>query len=236
MSDTIEKITVLCVRIGPRYGREYVERLRNMVSRHMSVPYDFYCITDDQKQIDGVNSIHLPMQPYKKAWWHKIHMFDSSLPIKGRVLYFDLDVIIFDNIDKLVVNQDNKFLGIQDFNRKFHNNWMYLNSSAMTWIHGEHTYIYDKFMASSHEAQKLHGDQDWIWKIAKQNITFWPREWIQSYKWEIRSREELINRTGKQGFKIAKNPSIPNGCSVAVFHGDPKMEEVKDPFVVDNWR
>ena len=32
------KLTVLCVRFGNKYGREYVERLRNMVSRHMTIP------------------------------------------------------------------------------------------------------------------------------------------------------------------------------------------------------
>ena len=34
-----EKVTVLCVKFGTKYGREYIERLRNMVSRHLTVPY-----------------------------------------------------------------------------------------------------------------------------------------------------------------------------------------------------
>ena len=49
----VDKVTVLCVKFGTKYGREYIERLRNMVSRHLTVPYEFVCITDDQHPIPG---------------------------------------------------------------------------------------------------------------------------------------------------------------------------------------
>ena len=52
------KITVLCVKFGNKYGPEYVERLRNMVSRHMTRPYEFACLTDDPNPISGVRTIH----------------------------------------------------------------------------------------------------------------------------------------------------------------------------------
>jgi hypothetical protein len=85
-------ITVLCVRFGNKYGREYVERLRNMISRHLTVSYEFVCLTDDLDPIEGVRTIYQPNAQYPKGWWHKVHMFDSTLPLKGRILFFDLDV------------------------------------------------------------------------------------------------------------------------------------------------
>ena len=91
--DSSDPITVLCVRFGNKYGREYVERLRNMVSRHLTVPYEFACLTDDHHDIPGVRKIYQPNANYARGWWHKVHMFDSTLPLKGRILYLDLHVL-----------------------------------------------------------------------------------------------------------------------------------------------
>jgi hypothetical protein len=85
-------------------------------------------------------------------------------------------------------------------------------------------------------AQKLQGDQDWIWKVAKPSIKFWPDEWIQSYKWEVRSRNELDMKNGVRCFKTVNDTIRPSSqCCVAVFHGDPKPENIQDKFVIDNW-
>jgi hypothetical protein len=229
-------ISVLCVRFGTKYGVDYVERLRNMVSRHLTVPYEFFCLTDDPTPIAGVKLLVQPNAKYARPWWHKVHMFDPSLGLQGRILYFDLDVIIHANIDKLVDFQDQEFRGIRDFNRKYHKDWKILNSSTMCWPAGQHSDIYNHFMADTKRAQQMHGDQDWIWQIAKNRIKFWPDEWLMSYKWEIRDRSEIQFSHPNRIFRDVRNPTIPSECVVCVFHGDPKPEDIKDPFVVDNWR
>ena len=230
-------VTVLCVRFGNKYGREYVERLRNMVSRHLTIPYDFACLTDDNHPIDGVRTIFMPDQGYSKKWWHKVHMFDSRLPLRGRILFFDLDVVIHNNINKLATTFTNDFIGIHDFNRKFHPGWQYLNSSVLAWNHNTQNHIWDQFKSNPGEAQKLQGDQDWIWKVSKDRIKWWPKDWTQSYKWEIRRKEELILQNGKRQFKTENHEvELPKECCVTVFHGDPKPQDVQDKFVVDNWR
>lgn len=232
-----EKITVLCVRFGTKYGREYVERLRNMVARHLTVPYEFVCLTDDPYPIEGVRNIIIEVPPYKKLWWCKVHMFDPSLPISGRILYLDLDVVICNNIDKLVTMGNSMFYGIRDFNRKFHPQWNYLNSSVLSWTHQFQSIIWDKFKADPAGAQTLQGDQDWIWKVSRDKLVFWPDEWIQSYKWEIRNRSELTIDVGKRKFKNVRNDvTVSPNCCIAVFHGDPNPDAVTDSFVLDNWK
>ena len=236
-SDPSDPVTVLCVKFGHKYGREYVERLRNMVSRHLTVPYEFACLTDDQHDIPGVRKIYQPNAKYSRGWWHKVHMFDSALPLRGRILYLDLDVVIHASMDKLTEYHPTSFVGIHDFNRKFHPSWSYLNSSVLAWTHGTQSHIYEQFKQKPADAQRLQGDQDWIWQLSKEKIKFWPKEWIMSYKWEIRSRDELSVINGKRQFKTVRNDIRPPlDCSIAVFHGEPNPQDVQDKFVVDNWQ
>jgi hypothetical protein len=237
MSESLEPLTILCVRFGNKYGREYVERLRNMVSRNITVPYEFACLTDDNHPIEGVRTIYQPNAQYPKGWWHKVHMFDPDLPLRGRILYFDLDIVIHDNINKLALYSQDKFVGIHDFNRKFYAGWKSLNSSTLAWNHGEESFIWDEFKKNQKSAMAMQGDQDWIWKLSKDKIKFFPVEWIQSYKWEIRSRDQLTVINGKRQFKdVNHSVKIHPECCVAVFHGEPNPADVQDKFVVDNWR
>lgn len=233
----INSFTVLCVRFGNLYGREYVERLRNMVSRNLTIPHRFVCLTDDNHQITGVENIVRPNGGYKKGWWHKVHMFDPFLPLSGRILYFDLDLVVHSNIDKLITSYSNEFVGIRDFNRKFHSKWQYLNSSIMSWTHGTNSDIWLQFQKDPSAAQRFAGDQDWIWKLCKDKITFFPDDWIQSYKWEVRSKNDLQQINGKRKFRTENHSILPDqNCCVYVFHGEPKPQDVKDQFIVDNWK
>jgi hypothetical protein len=231
----LEPVTILCVRFGNKYGREYVERLRNMVSKNLRVPYEFVCLTDDKHPIEGVRTLYQPASNYQKLWWHKIHMFDNNLPLKGKIIYFDLDVIVHNNIEKIINFQFKNLAGIRDFNRKFYPSWQYLNSSVMAWFHGTQHHIYESFKKDQATAMRLQGDQDYIWKLLKNKITFWPEKWIQSYKWEIRRRDELTMVNGKRNFRTIFTGHPDSECCVTVFHGDPKPQDIKDPFVVDNW-
>lgn len=230
-------VSVLCVKFGNTYGRKYVKKLRNMVARHLVIPHEFVCLTDDPKPFAGIRSIVQPNGNYKKGWWHKIHMFDPSLPLGDTILYFDLDIIIHNNIDKLINVNTDKITGIRDFNRKFNPNWNSLNSSVMCWQHQRHPELFTEFNKNKTLAQRYPGDQDWIWHKAKNKVTFYPDEWLQSYKWEVRERSELIGMSDQRTFRqVNNNVDIPDECCVTVFHGHPKPEHIYDKFVIDNWR
>jgi hypothetical protein len=82
----------------------------------------------------------------------------------------------------------------------------------------------------------MHGDQDWMFDQIKTNFDFWPDEWCQSYKWEVRNRNELSGAGNNRVFTKVIEPEIKPNTSILVFHGSPKPEQVKDPIVVDNWR
>ena len=59
--------TILCVKWGQKYSREYVEKLKKQCEDNCSVPFNFYCLTDNpQKDYD----ILLPT--YWDSYYHEI--------------------------------------------------------------------------------------------------------------------------------------------------------------------
>jgi len=228
----------VCVKWGNKYVSEYVNVLKRMVARHTTVPYQFNCLTDDPNGIDpDVNIISLPKEPGIVTWWSKLWMFSPDMPLKGNILFFDLDVVIFDNIDVLFTHNKGKFNIIRDFNRCRIPDWKQSNSSVMRWETGTMDYLWNDFRANVNKIMgRNHGDQDWIMKSAKEDINWWPDEWIRSYKWEMVGFKDtkLLNKEGKKYFRTPAK--VQPGNRVAVFHGQPNPMECADEWVIRNWK
>ena len=109
---------VVCLKYGNKYSAEYVNKLYSMVKRNLTVPFEFVCYTEDSSDIDTDIRVE-PIQiiPGVSGWWYKPMFFNPNLGLKGTILFFDLDVIIFNNIDNLFSYEAGKFCIIRDFNR-----------------------------------------------------------------------------------------------------------------------
>jgi len=232
-------INVICVKQGTRYDYEYVNRLRNMVKRHLSFKHQFVCFTDDAEGIHpNVGIIDLPSYPEMTGWWAKPYIFCPDYFSSGDInLYFDLDMVIINSIDHFINYRPEKFVGLQDLGRIFRKNWVKLGSAVMRWPAKTNAKIWTEFKADRAAiARKFHGDQDWIWHIAKEDIHFFPEQWIQSYKWQIRNRNELVKTVSGLKFTSVKNPKPPPDTSVLAFHGTPDITDIRDPIIVNNWQ
>ena len=232
-------INVICVKHGEKYDHEYVNRLYNMVARHLSLDHEFYCFTDDSSSINqNINVIDIPPKLGIAGWWCKPYIFASEhFCSSGINLYFDLDTVIVGSIDHFVRYEPSKFVGLRDLAKVFRKNWIRLGSAVMKWPTGTYTDIWEKFKSDkNHITKKFRGDQDWIWHLHRKSIHFFPEKWIQSYKWQIRQRDELEKTTQGLRFKNVRNPQIPPDTSVLAFHGSPDVKDVKDPVIVKHWR
>ena len=229
---------VVCVKWGNKYIPQYVNVLYNMIKRHTTVPYQFHCITESPQGLDKhINTIALPNHPWVKTWWSKVWMFSEEFPLKGNILFLDLDVIVHNNIDELFNYNPNKFMIIRDFNRCRVKDWKQSNSSCMRWTAGSMNFLYTDFVANHRNIIQRHwGDQDWVMQRAKDEINHWPDDWIRSYKWEMVGFKDtkLRDKSGKYYFR--KAPKIIPENKIAVFHGEPNPLNCSDQFVVDNWK
>lgn len=214
-------INVVSVRVGSKYGPEYVDTLHDMLQRNLStVDVSHWCITDDPDSLPrGVNPI--PHNPDLPGWWQKVFLFSEAMPwAEGeRVVYFDLDVCITGRLEDFA---DHKGI-MRDAG------WPCYNSSVMSWDHGEHREAWERFDPSTMDkpgrvvpaeclpvGQVNGGDQEWLTEVGGWN--YLPDDWCVSYK-----------------FGGAKDWP-PNGSKVVVFHGDPKPADITDGWVPNVWK
>lgn len=231
-------INVICVKHGNRYSSEYVNRLRNMVSRHLTLKHRFVCFTENT---DGMSTdieiIDLPKKSELSGWWFKPYIFSSVHFSQGDInLYFDLDMVIVNNIDHFIRYEPSKLVGLRDLARVFRRNWTKLGSAVMKWPAKTYTNVWSDFKRDHVSImKKFRGDQDWIWHLCRDELYFFPEQWIQSYKWQIRDRNELEKTRKGLRFSKSRNPTIPPDTSVLAFHGTPDVADVNDPVIVKNW-
>ena len=231
---------VVCLKYGTKYSAEYVNKLYNGVKRNLTVPFEFVCYTEDKQGIDPAIRIEpIPLLAGVTGCWYKPMFFNPELGLNGTILFFDLDVVVFRNIDKLFTYEPMKFCIIRDFNRHVIRNYNKFNSSVFRLNTGMHSEVYTNFMKDPNiPIRRYHGDQDWIRiTVSDGTYEYWPDEWIQSYKWEMRSKPKFNNMPrGHRDFETNGDPVVKNATSVAVFHGDPLMHNCKDPWVNNNWK
>lgn len=236
----VDKKWVVCVKHGAKYSSEYVNKLFNMVKRNLTIDYEFACFTEDPVGINsGIKILPLP-QTSLHGWWNKVSLFDSNIDITGTILYLDLDVIVFQNIDKLFSYNEGELCIIRDFNRIRVRDYKRINSSVFRFQSGRYHFIYKDFINDVSNLKRFHGDQDWIYsQFVKYNTSFsyWPDEWIQSYKWEMRKNPPMTRDAhGKRNFLTKEDPVVDDENSIAVFHGDPNPNNCQDNWCIDNWR
>jgi hypothetical protein len=208
---------VTCVKWGTRYGDEWVLRLRSMVRKNLSIEHRFVCLTD--RPVNGVEC--LPLEPGLPTWWSKISLFKPG-QFDDDVLYFDLDVVIRSNIDRIVdlARTDRGRLWIRDdfsyslksprtgldasLRRLLGGNGC-CNSSVMAW-HGDAARdVWDRFTPEF--MQELHGDQNHISRVMyPDKIGFLPDDTVQSFKYHTQRGAEP--------------------APITVFHGNPKMDQL----------
>jgi hypothetical protein len=100
-------INFICTFWGDKYSKQYVENLYSSVSKHYIGKFKFYCQTDQQLDIPGV--IEVPFTHFKPINTGrfpdkpKMNLWEPGIwGITGRKVYFDLDVVILGNINRLI--------------------------------------------------------------------------------------------------------------------------------------
>lgn len=234
-------IDCACVIHGSGYDWIYVDKLYSMLSRHFTRPVNLHVWTEPRRAVPSHmikhDLIDWPgIEGPRKSWWYKMQMFNSDHH-DGRLLYFDLDVVILQNLDWMLELDARYFWALRDFRYHFRGAWYGINSSCMIWHTGKFKQIWSDFTSRNIHAvtKQFPGDQDYLNHVIPEGQRqYLDENLIKSWRWEIKD--------GGMDFKkrIYRCPDagsvIPINTHIMVFHGRPKPHEISDAVIHQHWQ
>lgn len=194
---------IVCVKVGTKYGAEYVNRLACHVERHCTRPHQFLCLTDDAL---GVTCPTAPIDTDLPGWWAKLVLFKPHWALHGRrVIFLDLDTILVGNIDFLL-DYDGPFAILRDFYSP--QGW---GSAVMSIAPGYGKAVWTHLPQIDFTGG---GDQTWIQACLQ-----------YADKWQDVAPYKCVS------YKVHCSQGVPKEAAVVCFHGVPKPTDldVNDP-------
>jgi hypothetical protein len=233
-------IDCACVIHGNAYSWDYVEKLYNMLNRHITPGIRLHVYTEADRPVPKPMIKH-PLTNWgiagpKTSWWYKIQLFNSEHHA-GPLLYFDLDTVIVNNIDWIWQQPLRYFWAIRDFKYLWDAKSTDLNSSVMWWDTRSYDSVWQNFQTEdlSKIMRQYRGDQNYITaRVRSVEQRFFDPTRIKSWRWQcldggynFQTRKYLHPNTGTH---------FPTDTSILVFHGKPKPVDLTDPLILQHWK
>ena len=213
-------VNVICMKWGTKYGADYVNRLHNMVQRHLSLPHRFVCLTDDATGIQsGIETFPIPEMPIAlsgpERGWKKLLTFSPTLyDLHGETLFLDVDLIITGSLDDFF-----KPVGDVFVIREWKSRHGLGNTSVYRFKIGAHPEVLDHFARNFDTIrQQFRHEQAYLcdFLTKKGVLHFWDVTWVRSFK------RHCMHYFPKSLFVP---PQLPKDTRVLIFHGHPLPEE-----------
>lgn len=212
-------LIVACVKWGTLYSADYVNRMHAMLDRHLGMPFELQCFTDDKSGIDRAITIRR-LPEGLTGWWNKLYLFKGGVfPSGRRVLYLDLDTVIIGSLFHIATSHA-EFAILRDFYRP-----RGLGSGAMLWQAGRVNNIWDGYVADDFP-DLPGGDQAYIEVAAHR-------------RWGHRIPDNVILQNLYPGAFVSYKADCaggpPPGARVVCFHGQPKPHNCGADWIAAHW-
>lgn len=234
-------IDCACVIHSTGYDWIYVERLYNMLCRHLHLPVRLHVYTEHDRSVPPHMIKHCVTEwpgvaGAKRSWWYKLQLFDPE-HFSGDLLYFDLDTVICGDISWCVENSARDFWCIRDFRYLQRSSYQGINSSLMWFNVSDYAWVWREFNREgvANVTSRWPGDQDYITHMIRppQRRLFEDRR-VASYRWQLcQGGWDFQKRRPRSA---GSTTVIPPDVSVINFHGRPKPHQIQDPIIAQHWQ
>lgn len=236
-----EFVDCACVIHGDGYSWDYVEKLYNMLFRHINKKVRFHVYTEHNRSVPPHMIKHTltewpGISGRKKSWWYKLQLFNSQHH-QGPLLYLDLDTVIVNSLDWVANLSTNYLWAIKDYRCLWKPQVQTLNSSVMYWDTRYFDWVWQDFAKNNISTIKssYQGDQDYLSAVIDpKKRRFFEEGRCVSWRWQALNGGMDWK---KRRYKIpGQGTSIQPQNSVLVFHGNPKPSEIADSVINFYWK
>jgi hypothetical protein len=210
----MQKNVIVCLLVGDKYDPLYVRNLFNMTKRWCSASFDFVCYTD--VPLSGIDCIKIDDPNKYEPVWFKLEILSlKELSTYTHKAFFDLDVVIHNNIDWI-------FEGSRDPNlHVIQSKWKHpeeinsfrntgCNSSVMLWQQASD--IFNQFNASPDlYMSKYTGMDRFLWHETK--------------AWSFLKEEQVYSYSGGASLEDNTPHIMRANRSVCIYNQYPKPHE-----------
>ncbi len=225
--NTQAKFSLIMVQTGV-YPAEYANRLYNMLRMNCSLPFNAYCFSDTPQDL-WPDITPIPIPTVYKGWWNKPYVYSDLVP-DGWIVYFDLDIIIRQDISAVISYALENTQEIACWADAI--SWMgeKFNSSCQIFKKGTMRHIFNEFLHQYPAIQdRAGGDQVWVGPQLK-NILFLNEKFpnfVQSFKTHVLTQKNDTMYLNRHKFEESM---------IIDFHGPPKPHQLLHiPFIAEIW-
>ncbi len=207
-----------CLKWGTKYNRFYVNRLFNSLKEHYDDPFNFTCLTDNTVGLDKdiiVDPIPTDFSEFPRTQIftsEKMCYFNSYKHISGPKAWFDLDILIQNNITELINKKKNKVTYIWNYWRneeahKTNYGWMTtpINSSFVAWQDDLGFDMYERLVKNKEKAFFTYPSYDkylFYQEHRKGNLNYWEPGIVYNYNIGVKYPDDLNPTKYKPDYKV----------------------------------
>ena len=218
------EITIVCFlwgNWGGGRGVEYVNKLYFGVKRHLSISHRFVCLTDRIKGEGFAKGVELLCLDVPNWRWNlkKMFLYKPDNGLYGRVLAFDLDVVIIGNLDD-IARYRGEFATCEAAYHRGRMGGSLLGFSSGFGL----TRLWEPLISNPRRVENKTGGSERKYlglQLKNKDVDFWQ----DLYPGQVLS------------YKVDCQKGVPENARVIRFHGRPRPHDVVDnhKWMRENW-
>jgi hypothetical protein len=234
-------IDCACVIHSSGYDWTYVDRLYNMLNRHLPGGIRMHVYTEAHRPVPDHMIKHVltewpGISGPRRSWWYKLQLFNPDHH-SGNLLYLDLDMVLIRSIDWVRDLDPAQFWAVRDFKYLQRSQLTTINSSMMWFNVNAYSHVWQQFATGDieHTSRRYPGDQDYLAQVIdRQQQRFFEDRYFQSYRWQCLDGGFDFRR--RQYHASGTGVAVGSDTAAIVFHGRPKPHESQDPLIIEHWQ